>query len=135
VPSPAQAAVETVITELINDNPQLPLEAAFRRGINPHRGPLDDPILRDYVRSPGWDIEWYVSIRPSDLDVCISVAGRRLFGVNDVLDGVARVPLPQSTPGTVDVDALAGSKLHVALLAAIREKANVAAQMRANVHS
>ena len=72
-------------------------------------------------------------VLPGAFEVRVSAAGRLLFGVNDTIGEVAVVPLPQTSLGVVDVDAVAGSRFHVELLAAVRAKAAVVEQMRARV--
>jgi hypothetical protein len=122
MPNDHQADVDQVIRDLIDENPDLPIRADFYRGVNPHRysSPFADPILRELVATPGCPQEWFVRILP---------------GVTDVVGEVAVVQLPQTSPGVVDVEAVQGSRFHVELLAAIREKAAVVEQMRAAVAS
>lgn len=133
--NPAQHAVEQVIRDLIADNPDLPIRADFYRGINPHRydNPFADAILREYAKTPACPSEWFVRLMPTDLDVCVSAAGRLFLGVTDTIGDVRAVKFPQTSPGEVDLDALAGSQFHVELLVAIREKAAVVAEMRAAI--
>lgn len=134
MPNPYADVVEQVIRDLIADNPDLPIKADFFRGISAI--PLNvwgDRILREEVTSPACGREWFVLAKPGATEVIVSAAGRSLFDVNDVIGEVTVVPLPQTTPGVVDVDALASSRFHVELLAAVREKAAVVAQMQANI--
>jgi hypothetical protein len=132
--NPAQHAVEQVIRDLIADNPDLPIRADFYRGINPDRysNPFADSILREYVETPNCPSAWFVRLMPTDLDVCVSAAGRLFLGVNDTIGEVAAVKLPQTSLG-VDVVALTSNQFHVALLAAVRVKAAVVAEMRAAI--
>lgn len=126
--------VEQLIRDLITDNPDLPIRADFYRGRNPNwASPFADTAIREYTETPGCPDEWFVRVGPSAFEVCVSVAGRLGFGVNDVVGEVTVVQLPQTSPGVVDVEALTGSRFHVELLAAVRAKAAVAAQMRAAI--
>lgn len=136
MPDVHQAAVEQVIRDLIADNPDLPIMADFYRGVSDH--PLNlfgDRVKREYVTTPACGAEWFVRVLPTSFDVCVSAAGRLFLGAHDVIGDVTAVKLPQTSPGVVDVDALTGSAFHVELLAAVREKAAVVEQMRANVTS
>jgi hypothetical protein len=125
MPDIHQPIVEQVIYDLLNDNADLPIQAEFYRG----------PGQYEYLNTDAWTSEWFVKVLPHSFDVCVSVAGRYEWGFNDVVGDVAEVRLPQSEPGVVDVDGVRGSRLHVELLAAIRAKAAVAAEMRAAVQA
>jgi hypothetical protein len=131
-PDPTAAALETVIRDLLAENPALPIRADFYRGRTGNLGPLDVWSKYEHVRTPACGEEWFVLVKPNSFDVVVSVAGRLVFGEHDVI-AVAEVSLPQSEPGVVDVEALSGSMFHVELLAVIREKAAVAGQFRAAV--
>jgi hypothetical protein len=136
-PNPSQQAVEQVIRDLVADNPDLPIRADFYRGINQDRysSPFADAILREYVSTPGCPWEWFVRVSPTDTDVMVSAAGRGFLGVHDTIGEVASVKLPQTSPGEVDIQALSDSRFHVEMLAAVREKAAVVAEMRAAITS
>jgi hypothetical protein len=133
--NPAQPVIEQIIREICADNADLPIRGDFYRGINPNRysSPFADPILREEVDSPACGHEWFVRVLPGATEVMVSAAGRLFLGVNDTIGEVTVVPMPQTTPGDVDLDALPESRFHVELLAAIRDKAAVVEQMRANV--
>lgn len=136
MPDVHQAAVEQVIRDLLADHPDLPILADFYRGISDR--PLNlfgDRIKREHVPTPACGAEWFVRVLPTSFDVCVSAAGRLFLGAHDVIGDVAVVVLPQTSPGVVDLEALAGSRFHVELLAAVREKAVIVEQMRANVTS
>jgi hypothetical protein len=128
-------AVEQVIRDVIADNPDLPIRGDFYRGIVPpaERGLFGDPIRREYVRSEACGADWFVNALPGATEVIVAALGRQLFDVNDVIGEVTVLSLPQTTPGVVDAEALSGSRFHVELLGAIREKAAVVAEMRAAV--
>lgn len=126
--------VEQAVRDLINDNSDLPIRADFYRGVS--AAPLNlwgDRIRREHVETPGCPDEWFVKVMVSDLDVCVSAAGRSFLGVNDVVGEVTMVELPMAAPGVVDIATVMGSRFDVELLAAVREKAAAVAQMRANV--
>ena len=135
MPNDHQHLVERVIIDVLAENSDLPIQASFYRGVIPpaERGFLGDAIRREYLSTPCCPPEWFVRVLPGAFEVCVSAAGRLLFGVTDTIGEVAVVPLPQTSPGVVDVDAVGGSRFHVELLAAVRAKAAVVAQMRANV--
>ena len=126
-------AVEQAIRDLINDYPDLPIRAEFYRGPSGDRSPLGNPTSLEQAAAPGCPDEWFVKVRPTAFDVCVSVAGRWAWGANDVVGDVTVVPLPQTSPGVVDVEAVQSSGFDVELLAAVRAKAAVARQMRAAV--
>lgn len=128
--------VEQAIRDLINDNMDLPIRADFYRGIS--STPLNfwgDRIRREYVETPGCPDEWFVRLMVNDLDVCVSIAGRNDWGVNDVVGEVAVIKLPTVAPGVVDVAAVMGSRFDVELLGAVRAKAAEARQVRASINA
>jgi hypothetical protein len=129
----AQPVIEQAIREICADNPALPIEGSFYRGVNPDRysSPFASPSLREYVSTPACGQEWFVRVLPSAFQVCVSAAGRRFLGVNDTIGEGQVIQLPQSGPGDVDLEALAGNRFHVELLAAIRKMASVVEEMRA----
>jgi len=136
MPNDHQAAVEQTIRDLIADNPDLPIRADFYRGANPERSDsFASPTRYEYASTPACEAEWFVSVRPASFEVAVAARGRWFLGENDVIGRAAGVEIPQTGPGVVDVDALAGSRFHVELLAAVREKAAVVEQMRANVNA
>lgn len=134
MPTESQIITEQIIRGLITDNPTLPIRGDFYRGPNPNRSnPLAEPTIHEYVDSPACGNEWFVRVLPTLSDVCVSAAGRYDWGYNDVIGEVTVVKLPQSSPGVVDLDALRSPRFKVELLAAIREKAAVVEQMRAEI--
>jgi hypothetical protein len=120
---PHKEAVERVTSDLLNDNADLPIQADLYRG----------PGNYEYLNTDACGTEWFVRVKPTSFDVCVSAAGRYEWGYNDVVGEVTVVHLPQASPGVVDVEAVQGSRFHVELLAAIREKVAVVKQMHANV--
>ncbi len=135
IPDPAAIALETVIRDLLAEIPDLPVRAFFYRGATGSSSPIAPWVRFDEAVTPGCPDEWFVMLRPGSFDVVVSAAGRFEFGAYDIIGDPIGVELPQVSPGQVDVQALTGSKLHVALVAAIREKAAVVEQMRAAVQS
>ena len=137
IPEPCAIALETVIRDLLAEIPDLPVRAFFYRGRTGRSGPLDPWTRQEEAETPGCPDEWFVQLRPSSFDVVVSAAGRYEFGAYDVIGSPIEVKLPRikGRPDAVDVDAFSGSKLHVELLAAIREKAAVVEQVRAAAKS
>jgi hypothetical protein len=138
-PDPSMAAVEQVIRDLFDENPDLPMRAEFHRGANPNRyaHAFAPATLTETVATPAFPGEWFVMVKPTSFDIIVSAAGRYEFGAYDVIGDPIEVRLPRvkGRPDKVDAGALTGSPLHVELLTAIREKAAVVEQMRAAVGS
>jgi hypothetical protein len=128
-------AVEQMIRDLIADQPNLPIRANFYRGATGRTGPFDEWTRYEHAETPGCPQEWFVMVRPSALEILVQAAGRFEWGTNDIIGTGIEIGLPQTVPGVVDVEALDGSALHVQLLAAIRSKAAVVADMAAAIRS
>lgn len=118
------AHLETVIRDLIADLDNLPVRAEFYRGPG---------MPREEAATPGCPRFWFVAVRPTALDVCVSAAGRYWLGANDVIGDVNEIRLPQTAPGVVDVTALTGPAFRDEIAAAIRRQAAVVQQMHANM--
>ena len=122
-----------MIRDLIADNPTLPIRADFYRGATGRTGPLGQWSRYEQTETPVCGHEWFVLIRPAAFEVIVQAAGRMGFGANDIIGTGIEIKLPQTAPGVVDQDALDGAALHVQLLAAIRIKAGVVADMAAGI--
>lgn len=134
MPDAHQAAVEQVISDLMDEHPDLPIRAEFFRPIRDpdFYNPLSParPFLREYEQTPGCPDEWLVEVAPGAFEVLVRAVGERDYFGPKLVGEVTVVPLPRSGEWEVDVLAVAGSRFHVELLAAIRDKAAVVAQMR-----
>lgn len=121
---------ETLIRDLIADHPDLPIRAAFFRGIN--KGNTWNPINEEIVETPAARGGWFVYLAPGHSDVALSAQEPTLLGPDIIGRGIAdRFPYPQRD-GAVDVGALAGDDFRAVLLAEIRNRVTVIDEAKAS---
>jgi hypothetical protein len=114
---------EDLIRDLIATHPELPIVAAFFRGIN--RGNAWNPINEEIVGTPAAADGWRVYLKPGHSDVCLSAQEPTFLGPDIIGRGMAdRLDYPTSG-AEVDLQALAGPTFREQLLAAIVEKVAV----------
>ncbi len=122
--------IEQVIRGLIADNLDLPIRAAFYRGIN--KGNVWNPINEETVQTSPAEAGWFVYLKPGHSEVCISAQEPTMLGPDIIGRGLAdRLDYP-SVGNEVDLDALAGDAFRDVLLNAIREKVALIESTRAS---
>lgn len=113
------AVAEQAVRAIIAEYPDLPIVAEFYRGWGNDR----EVVYTDRAGS------YFVLVLPNSLYTAVSAQGPTPLGTN-IIGRAVSVDYPRQGE-RVDLEALAGSRFHVELLAAIREKVAVAEAARA----